>query len=312
MRTIDYLCRSAFGCLCCGSPRLQREATVISPFLAKRGWNGKPELTWIMFCDACGFRFYDRGLSESDANRYYGNYRDESYLLERRHFEPFYTQREHDRLEAWMASKNRRVALSDVLKKAGAPERFQAALDFGGGTGKMLADIDAKEKAVFDVIADLPEKGVKRFSSLRELGSEWDLVLSCQVLEHLTDPFESVTIIANTMLEGGWFYTEVPPQIWRNPARNNWARNAFLRWLLKHPHLLLAGDIFSTALRIKCGFLPPFGFVPMREHLNYFTVDALSALVNRSGFQVCWSGTDLEGSICVVGKRLASTKILVA
>jgi hypothetical protein len=41
----------------------------------------------MMLCDVCGFRFYDCRLSESEGNRYYGNYRDESYQLE-----PFYTQ----------------------------------------------------------------------------------------------------------------------------------------------------------------------------------------------------------------------------
>jgi hypothetical protein len=72
------------------------------------------------------------------------------------------------------------------FEKSGSAGTLQG-LDFGGGPGKMLADIDAEEKAVFDVVADPRGKGVRHFSSLQDLGSKWDLVLSCQVVEHLTD-----------------------------------------------------------------------------------------------------------------------------
>ena len=306
--SIRYLNRSAFGCLCCGSSELRREATVISPFLAKRCWNGKPELTWVMFCGQCDFRFYDRGLSDEEASRYYGSYRDETYLRERHRFEPFYTKREHEKLEMWLSCRDRRLALNQVLRKAGAPESFEAALDFGGGTGKMLLDIDAKRRAVFDVSVGQLEKGLAGITSHAELGGDWDLVLSCQVLEHLTDPFSSVVTIANTMPEGGWFYAEVPPQHWSNPARNGPARNAWLRWIVDKPRLLLAADIVSTAFRIKGGFLPPLGFIPMREHLNYFTVEALCALLTRAGFRIEWSGRNSLDCICAVGTRSASVR----
>src|SRR5690242_17698195 len=72
--------RSGRGCLCCGHSALRGETTVVSPFLATRAWGGKPELTRVMFCDECGFRFFGRGLSDEEAGRYYASYRDVSYL----------------------------------------------------------------------------------------------------------------------------------------------------------------------------------------------------------------------------------------
>lgn len=299
---MEYLNRSSEGCLCCTCTHLRKESTVVSPFLAKRGWNGEPELTSVMFCDRCGFRFYDRGLSESEGNRYYQGYRDQTYFRDRNRFEPFFTKRAYDADSTWLVSKGRRVALAHALELAGAPKSFQSVLDFGGGTGQMLLDIQAERKAVFDVSGGQTEEGVARITS-QGLGSNWDLLLSCQVLEHLTDPFCSLQTMANSLSKGGWLYAEVPDQHWSNSVRNGSVREAWLSWIIGKPRLLLAADIVSTAFRIKRGFLPPLGFIPMREHLNYFTVEALRALLLRAGLSVRWSGKNLENSICAVATR---------
>lgn len=300
---MDHLNRSSLGCLCCGYTQLKAETTVVSPFLAKRAWNGEPELTSVMFCDNCGFRFYDRGLSESEGNRYYQGYRDQTYFQDRNRYEPFYTKSAYEGDSTWMASKGRRVALAHALEKAGAPKSFQAALDYGGGTGQMLLDVDAGRRAVFEVSEGLTETGVSWIGSREQLGSNWDLVLSCQVLEHLSDPLSAVEFIASVLSKGGWLYAEVPDQHWSNSARSGRVRQAWLSWIVGKPWLLVAADTISTAFRVKCGFLPPLGFIPMREHLNYFTGEALCALLQRAGLTVKWSGKNLEGAICVVATR---------
>ncbi len=300
---MDHLNRSARGCLCCGDHHLKAETTVVSPFLANRGWKGKPELTSVMFCARCGFRFYDRGLSEAEGNSYYQGYRDQTYFKERNRFEPFYTRSAYDGDTTWMASPGRRVALAQVLENAGAPKSFRAALDYGGGTGQMLLDVDAGKRVVFDVSGGHTEDGVVWIGAQQEVGGDWDLVLSCQVLEHLSDPLGSVEFIAGILSNGGWFYAEVPDQHWKNSARSGRLRQAWLSWIVDKPLLLVAADTVSTAFRVKCGFLPPMGFIPMREHLNYFTEDALRALLQRAGFTVPWSGKNAEGAICAVGRR---------
>jgi len=256
-----------------------------------------------MFCDRCGFRFYDRGLSESEGNNYYQGYRDQTYFKDRNHYEPFYTKSAYQADSAWLASDARRVALAHALGKAGAPKSFQAALDYGGGTGQMLRDIDAEKKAVFDVSPGQVESGVAWIGSKEKLGRDWDLVLSCQVLEHLNDPFAAVELIASMLSKGGWFYAEVPDQHWSNSARSGAVRQAWLSWIVDKPWFLVAADTISTAFRIKCGFLPPMGFIPMREHLNYFTEEAMCALLQRAELTVKWSGKNLENAICAVATR---------
>lgn len=110
-----------------------------------------PELTRILFCRNCGFRFFDRGLSEIEASRYYDGYRSETYLQERNRCEPFYTRRVHRELTSWLESGQRRRALASALSASGAPEYFQAVLDFGGGDGSLIEEIASTKKAVFDL-----------------------------------------------------------------------------------------------------------------------------------------------------------------
>jgi hypothetical protein len=303
MRTVPNTRRSSAGCLCCGSSSLLAETTLVSAFLASRAWGGKPELTRLLFCRACGFRFFDRGLSSDEAAEYYADYRSENYFRERNRFEPFYTEKAHHNIHEWLYSKGRRVAVSHALDLAGAPRSFAAALDYGGGRGQMLLDLTADCNAVFDFSGDDTEEGIMRLDSHSSLGNTWDLILCCQVLEHVTDLISVVRDLTQALAKGGWLYVEVPDEIWSNMAWSGNVRDRWLAWLENKPRLLCAADCLSTAFRIKTGVLPPMGFVPMREHLNYFTVEALNQLLTRSGVPVAWSGKNLGRSVCAVARK---------
>ena len=80
---MHYWQRSSEGCLCCGGTNLHTETTIVSPFLAKRAWNGKPELTNLIFCSNCGFRFFDRGLSDEEVSNYCPGLGDDEYVKAR-------------------------------------------------------------------------------------------------------------------------------------------------------------------------------------------------------------------------------------
>jgi len=109
------------------------------------------------------------------------------------------------------------------------------------------------------------------------------------------------------LIPRGWLYVEVPDEIWRNYSAHGKLRDAGLRWLLKRPRLLIAADTLSTACRIKFGVLPPMGFVPMREHLNYFTSEALKALVRNSDFDVLTAGVNTAGQTFVIARKSAAS-----
>ena len=263
-----------------------------------------PQLTHIMFCGNCGLRFFDRGLSTDEAARYYREYRSDKYCAARNRCEPFYTTRIHREISSWLGSPQRRQALADVLSRNGGIGNFNSILDFGGGDGTLIVDLDAEERAVLDPSGTPPVAGVVRISDDASAARQWDLIVCAQVLEHLTDPRLTIGRLGSLLAPGGRLYLEVPDETWDNRTFAGAFRDRWLAWLLAHPTLLVAGDVISTACRIKLGTLPPFGFIPMREHLQYFTEEALCAIIEACGLDIIRSGRNSVGQIYAVAARL--------
>ncbi len=128
-------------------------------------------------------------------------------------------------------------------------------------------------------------------------------MVCAQVLEHVSDPRTTVETIASLLEDGGWLYLEVPDEMWSNRTFAGPARDHWLRWVINKPKLLMAADTLSTACRILLGFLPPFGFTPMREHLQYFTEHALATIVGSCGLSVINTGRNTVGQIYVVAVK---------
>lgn len=302
----DHRRRAAAGCLCCGSRRLRREAQLISGFLAQRAWQGRPELTELVSCEDCGLRFFERGLDDREAARYYLGYRDAAYQRSRQAWEPFYTPARHAATLAWSDSTARIDTLRHSLARAAAPLSVGSVLDHGGDHGHMLAAIDADRKAVFDPSGSRPVAGLEGFSNQNDLPGGWNMLLCCQVLEHISFPAGYLHDIQGLLADDGWLYVEVPNEQWRPaPGGEGW-RKALLQALRHWRPLLIAADALSTACRIKFGRLPPLGFIAMREHLNYFTAESLTALLERNGFRVEVCGIDNGGQLFAVARKFAT------
>src|SRR5204862_6804989 len=85
----------------------------------------------------------------------------------------------------------------------------------------------------------------------------------------------------------GVLYVEVPLELPRLGLIGRGARSAaYLDWLRRRNHLLRAVDFYSTAVRVRLGFIPPFGFPKLHEHQNFYSPDGLGRLLRRSGFEV--------------------------
>ena len=303
---VDHLRRSAFGCLCCGSMDLQFETQIVSGFLAARAWGGPPQLTQLATCPFCSFRFFDRGLSDAETARYYSGYRDAEYVSARWGWEPFYTQGQHAALLAWSESPLRQKALREVLAGSKAPAHFVSVLDHGGDQGHMLGAVEASRKAVFDPSSRATLPGIDRYTDVATLPGNWDLILSCQVLEHVSSPVAYLNELGTLLAEAGWLYIEVPTENWRPAPGSPGFRTAWLRFLLRWRPLLIAADVLCTVSRIKFGRLPPLGFVAMREHLNYFSTDALAAVLRSSGFVISTCGINGAGQLYAVARKFVT------
>lgn len=297
-----WLHRGADGCLCCGSPRLESDQTLTSLFLSRKAWGGRPEPTWIHRCPACDFRFYDRGLSDAEAQAFYDTYRTADYLTQRHADEPFYTRQVHADIEQFLHSPARRASLAQVLVRGGVPEEISAVLDYGGSDGTLISELNAARKAVFDIGGSATMPGIEAVRAA-ELREEWDLVVCAQTLEHVTDPLATVQELLRLARPGGSLYLEVPNEIWKSATSPGRVKTALFRAASRWRWLFIALDLYSTGFRIKTGVLPPLGLMPMREHLNYFTPDALAALARRAGGEVVISGFDSLGGVIAIVRK---------
>lgn len=279
---------------------------MVSGFLAARAWNGRPEITDLVTCRSCGLRFFERGLDDDESANYYRGYRDDAYRRSRQAWEPFYTRRFNAALLEWSDAPVRRENLRRSLAAGHAPSSFHSVLDHGGSRGQMLADIDARRKAVFDPSAVSAPADVEAFSNGTRLPAGWALILSCQVLEHISHPAAYLRQMHDLLADDGWLYVEVPNEHWRSAPGREELRKALLKALLHSRSLLIAADMFCTASRIKLGLLPPLGFVAMREHLNFFTEKSLTTALTRNGFQVEACGIDNGGQLFAVARKFAT------
>jgi 2-polyprenyl-3-methyl-5-hydroxy-6-metoxy-1,4-benzoquinol methylase len=135
-------------------------------------------------------------------------------------------------------------------------------LDFGSGSGGFL--LKAKEIAQSTTGIELEKrvdkeykkKGINVFTSIKEIGEEkFDLITLFHVLEHLTDPRESLKELSNKLVSGkGMIYVEVPN----------------------------ADDVLLTLY----GNRPFSEFTYWRCHLFLFTANTLSLLAKQSGLSV--------------------------
>ena len=300
--TVDPSARATGGCLCCGSRNIETEYTVISPYFAFKAFNRSPAPCEIHRCRTCDFRFYGRGLTDGEGDAYYHGYRDETYFRERNSYEPFYSRAEHDGLTERLGSEARRLALTKTIKENGLPTDFECVIDYGGGDGCLISGLSATRKVSFDRSGTPGLRGIEVVEDRDALPLGADLVTCAQVLEHVSDPKGVVGEMIALLRPGGLLYLEVPDQIWRRISSLRLGRRA-LDWLCHHPRLLLAADIYGTAFRVKLGVLPPLGFVPMREHINFFSAQALRAFPQQNAMRVRAEGRTDDRSFFLIAEK---------
>ena len=299
------LCMRTSQCLCCGRGVSGQAAGVASGFLAERAMGRSPFPIALLRCGACGFSWSSVGLSQGQASRLYGGYRQEEYFNQRNKHEPWYTKKLNDSMGSDEEMKKRRRVLGESLAKAqelGGPRPAGPALDYGGDKGQMLKDLPDGEKWVFEYSGVELLPWAKQARDLSELSGSCALAMACQVLEHVNDPKEVIGEIAKTVSHGGWVYLEVPDESWSQKSAGAPWRKSWVAWLCKRIFLLRVLDFASTALRVKLKWMPSVGVWALREHLNFFTCESLSMAASSQGLDVIWCAKT-ESGISLVGRK---------
>ena len=276
-------------CPCCRERLDESCPALLAPFLAERVLGGSASACSLMTCPTCGLRCFDGRFDEMEMGRLYQGYREEDYYRVRHRWEPWYTSKVNAALSqdpAEMAARKTNVfrLISRTLEGA-SPGRI---LDFGGDQGQFIPDEWEAERFVFEISGRAPLPGIQSIEKRSDLeGACFDLVMLCHVLEHLSDPAAQMGILHSLIGPSGVLYVEVPQERPNLHWAGSWPwTRPGLHWLARHPWLLRLVDLYSTVFRIRRGTIPLGGFLKASEHINFFTVRSLDALMRRMGFQV--------------------------
>jgi hypothetical protein len=264
--------RVADQCVCCGSQTLDAAAAILMPFVAHRTFGWAPALidgSWglqtvtagmaysvcrSLQCADCGLLFSDIRFADDELGRLYHDYRGDDYTALRESYEPGYVIRNE--------------SLAGRIDYGGALERFLephlpigklAILDWGGDSGKNTPlQSRANQHDIFD-ISNVPViTGARAVSREQAISQHYDLVVCSNVLEHVPYPHDLLQDMRHAMTPRSILYIEVP----------------FEELMRQH------GD---RALAMKKHW---------HEHVNFFSLESLRALVTNVGLKVVAMSTD--------------------
>ncbi len=207
----------------------------------------------MQVCKHCSFIQTAIPFSDEEIGRLYADYRSPSYHQQRIQYEPEYSAIAeavgYDPVEV----RTRTTALSKFLHKELGTPRPLTILDYGGSDGRFIPDIPGY-KFVYEISNIDPIPGVTRIKSESELGT-YSLVLLSHVTEHVTHPLTLVRKLSAYVEPGGHLYIETPQEI-SDQQR---------------------AELQQSALRPDIG---------VHEHINYYCVPAVAALLEAAGFTI--------------------------
>ena len=280
-------------CIICGSENIETVDTVISDFVMDRITDdfipdcGMNRPVKLCFCRDCTFAFYDHRITDEECDRLYDKYRGPEYQKTREKHECWYTEKVNRALnEDELGLREQKRVINEIVKK-NVDHELRVSLDYGGNEGRTyFKRIGTKERYVFDISGIPTIKGVKGISDFDELRKhEYDFIMCNHLFEHLAEPVEMLERIGSLGNKDTIFYIEVPSE---NPftGRNKFSLTKNLR--------MLADPLFNN-IRLATYYLKKrrSPFMPMNEHINFYTVRSMRKLVESSGFEVI----DIEENI---------------
>ncbi|GHU12754.1 hypothetical protein FACS189449_07010 [Alphaproteobacteria bacterium] len=202
-------------CILCNSHSIKRYGAYVYPFVLDRAFNNDKNVkTDILYCRKCDFSFFELRPDNTAMAKLYKDYRGVEYQKLRQMYEPEYTEKFNFDL-GHAAIKERKEHVGKILNKVCDISKIKNVLDYGGDEGQFMPDeLSDCNRCVYEISNINPLPGIKKITSYDELlKQEWDFMMLCHVLEHVSDP---AGFLKNEVLpllkRGGILYIEVPVQ----------------------------------------------------------------------------------------------------
>lgn len=201
------------SCLFCLSKNITRRISRFVPFLEERMFLFEPKDTYIVHCNNCDISYSSYRPNDEEMARLYSGYRDENYQKQRQKYEPSYTKEFNENLGHNSSNViSRKKFLESIVKRYVNTDKIKKVLDYGGDSGQFIPDcFSGADKYVYEVSNVPTVDGVKNISEKEiESNPDFDFVMCCHVLEHVTNPIEVIYKLISYCKNDGYIYIEVP------------------------------------------------------------------------------------------------------
>jgi len=287
-------------CIFCNSTDIETKPAKFAPFISER-INKSSDISFnLIHCKHCGSAFYDYRYDEDEVQKIYDGYRNQKYQTVRQKYENWYSPEINYLIgNAEKSVKSRNKNLIKILRENININNIKTILDFGGDQGQYIPDIfNNAKKFVYDIsnvdVLDgiIPIRDIKSCYEKNKEG--YDLIMCAHVLEHLANPEETIKIIKPLLSKHGYLYIEVPfdSPFYRTISDNiSYLFNKYFK--LK--------DIIKKYFEMKNQ-----KYVPMHEHINFYTIEGLNCLLERNNFKIKYSKIKKVYSVIGMSKVISA------
>ncbi len=286
----------AIHCLGCDEPHLTHRAAITASFVAARVFGGSASVCRLAQCQSCGLIFFEDRFEPGEAARLYADYRSEAYYQERHHWEPWYSRGFNAGLGGTKEMRSRRETYVSTINHYAQGVAIGSVLDYGGDRGQLMVGGPGHSHSVFDISGVESAPGVTGLNAASLADQKFDLVLLCEVLEHVSEPMHVLQDVLNHVKPGGLLYITLPNLEFpfTDIPAGAWYQH-YLKLLLRSCWLTLLADFWSTGWKVKFAHVPPLGFAKMHEHVSFFNPASLETLLRRAGAEILGCEVSAQG-----------------
>ena len=262
-------------CPICKSHHIELKNAKFSDFIIERVFDNKIQKTNIAHCLNCGFQYSTYRYTEAEINKLYHNYRDEFYQKQRMKYDTWYSPQINELIgKNPIEIKNRTDNLLNILNSVipNWKQYFSSVLDYGGDRGQFIPQ-DIPQKYVYEISGIKPLKGCK---SITKFDRQYDFVMCCHVLEHVTNPDKIVEELKSLVASQSFLYIELPFDLEKRTIMNDLS-------FLFNPYFRFK-DLVKQFIKQKQAAMPIIS-----EHINFFTEKSICSLLEKQGFRILHS-----------------------
>jgi hypothetical protein len=233
-------------------------------------------------------------MTESVEGALYSGYRENRYYSTRRKWEPWYFKISNNSRKPESNAARLAVSTLDSLLRHLPDSMFETVADVGGDEGQFFPS-RSQMKLLVDPSNKTAVSGVLRVQSIAELPSNTRLVRIGCVLPHVANP-KSLLMEIRKNCPQAWVVIMMANDRYR--LRNFHKSELYLNWVnivVKHRHVFIILDFITGICRQFNRKIPRFGIIKQSEHVNYFSLHALSVLAKTLDYKVIEQSENLSG-----------------